>query len=67
MFSEGKHAMAEHPGKFNKLASERYRELAPDEKEELKAKETEIFVKMDGRGVLREAEKLFQKIQKLVS
>ena len=65
-FSEGKLAIAENTGKFNKEASQKYKELLPQEKEKLK-KESELCVKMDLSGILREAEKIFQKIQKLVS
>ena len=63
---EGKLAIAENPAKFNQEASRKYKELLPHEKEELK-KESELCVKMDARGILQEADKIFQNIQKLVS
>ena len=66
IISEGKLAIAENPARFNKEASQKYKNLLPQEKERLK-RDSESFMKMDVHGILRTAEKLFQKIQKLVS
>lgn len=63
--SEGKLAIAENPARFNKEASEKYKNLLPEEKAKLK-EDSKSCIKMDVRGILHTAEKLFQKIQKLV-
>ena len=65
IISEGKVAIAEKtPAKFNQEASKKYKNLLPEEKEKLKCNQS---IKMDVRSILRTGEKLFEKIQKLVS
>ena len=66
IIAEGKQAIAENAANFNKEASRKYNKLLPEEKEKIK-KVTEVSVKMRSSDVLREAAKIFQKIQKLVS
>ena len=63
--AEGKQAIAENPAKFNKQASFKYKNLLPQEKKDLK--KCQAPVKLGVNKILQEAEKIFQKVQKLVS
>ena len=65
IIAEGKKAIAENPAKFNKEASEKHKQLLPQEKEKLKM-EAEPSEEMVVNDILREAEKIL-KIQKVVS
>ncbi|XP_064406173.1 uncharacterized protein LOC135351160 [Halichondria panicea] len=57
-------ATAGNPGVFNKEASEAYNNLSSDEKQALRER-SETNERLSHKGVLKEAEKRFGKIQKL--
>ena len=63
IIAEGKKAIAENPAKFNKEASEKYKQLLPQEKKKLKMK-AEPSEEMGVNDILREAEKVFSKASK---
>ncbi len=66
MHTGGKSAIATagNPGVFNKEASEAYNNLSSDEKQALRER-SETNERLSHKGVLKEAEKRFGKIQKL--
>ena len=63
--AERKQAIAENPAKFNKQASFKFKNLLPQEKKDLKKCQAPVKVRVN--EILQEAEKIFQKVQKLVS
>ena len=63
--ADGKRAISETPATFNKKASALYKSLSSREKEELRNQAPEK--KMTRKEVLYSGEKIFQKIQRMVS
>ena len=70
IYTGGKSSISEtgNPGVFNREASALYKQLSPEEKEALKQRAaSQLGKRLSRKDILKEAEKIFAKVQKLVS